>query len=131
MNLNIPQTDTKKAKEGTWIEYLNEVSIKVARSDNDGYVKALNTAVKEYGKKISEMDDEFANSLICGIIAEHILLDWKGLKDGDGNDIPYSVEFATELLMDESYDHFYDFVVLQSKRNQNFYTESYRDTIKK
>jgi hypothetical protein len=57
------------------------------------------------------------------VLAEHILVDWKGIAL-DGEPLEYTVENAMKLLGDPDFEDFYQFVVSESSRRENFEREN-------
>lgn len=95
-------TDKSKEQEGVWIEMGEGGAIKVARMGNPSYSKKFQKLTKPYKQAIRRetLSDEIAERILVDSMAEHILLDWKGIEDENGNEIPYSLETAKKLLSD-------------------------------
>ena len=52
-------------------------------------------------------------------MAEHILVDWKGISKG-GEELPYSLENAIALLSDPKYEDLYQWVFNESTKKENY-----------
>lgn len=95
-------TDPKLELEGREFPLDRTSSITVARSGNPAYVKALRNAL-EKNKSDLDFGGDAANDLALGIVidvmAEHILLGWKGV-EYQGKPLTYSVANAKMLLTD-------------------------------
>lgn len=52
---------------------------------------------------------------VCDLLAEHILLDWAGLKDEAGQDIPYSRILARELVDSNKFPEIAEFIAAKSR----------------
>lgn len=91
--------DEDKELNGTW-RTIGDSKFKVARSNNENYVKLLAKKVEE-NREVLERGDEEARSLdrkiIIDIMAEAILLDWQNVTY-KGAGMPYSKDNAKELL---------------------------------
>lgn len=55
------------------------------------------------------------------VIANSILTDWRGVEDGEGNELPYSTDAAVQVLL--QYAEFRTWVVDQSKKLAGIDTE--------
>jgi hypothetical protein len=92
-------TDSDKEKEGAWVEFGSECSVKIARINNPNYVREFRRLTKVHKQAIRRgtLDEETADDILIEAMAKSIVTDWKGLKE-DGVEIPYSVENAIRLL---------------------------------
>jgi hypothetical protein len=97
----------KQETEGIWRHYYGSFYVKIARymgANFQAKIRKMNKKQRDQLEKMQNLDD------IGGIIgeekvlvAELILIDWKGLYDDDGNEIPYSREKAIENLGNQSF----------------------------
>ena len=94
MGFNAKKHDVSKFTAGTWVEILGG-QFKVARAGNPEYEQALEDS--GYRKKEEPQAKQRA---LYEAIATGVLKDWKDVEDNDGNAIPYSVENAIEVLME-------------------------------
>lgn len=95
-------TDTAREEEGSWVDYAPGVSFLIARSNNKGYSRAL-TKKFERNKLTLETKgqaaEDLAENIIVEVMAQHILLGWKGEFNWKGKPVgEYSVERAKEML---------------------------------
>lgn len=140
MDLNDVRIDPQKESEGTWIEIDNETSVKVARMFNPNYVSALEKVAKARNISVAQR-----NSLITGearggeeskgdrdaltrIIAETILLDWRGLKI-NGKEIPYSPDKCFEVLSNPDYLEFRRYILTASDNAENYRAEEVKESL--
>ena len=125
MKLNLPQIDTDKSEEGSWIDYSSGISFCIARDGNKGYTADMQKMYKQNRRFIENksMTDEQADSLLSDLQAKHILKGWKGLKNGT-KDFPYSLENAKLLLSDSSYQEVRDWIMEQAAEAENYRTDS-------
>lgn len=99
-------TDTKLEEDGAWVEVngFYGLKIKVRRMRSEASIKAYERIVTEvFGegklRTPSDITKEQSLDILKRQLAEAVLIDWKNLRDGDtGEEIPYSVEMALELL---------------------------------
>lgn len=92
-------TDEKLENEGKVFPLSKTASIKVARSGNPKYVALLRQKMSEAQLDLVGGDeaDQLAESILIDVMAETILVGWKGIVEG-GTDVPYSVSKAKEYL---------------------------------
>lgn len=93
-------TDATLEVEGKWFPLSKTASIKVARSGNDRYIEQLRKKLEDNNIDLSSRskeDEDLAQKVIVDVMADTILLDWKGLQFR-GKDIEYSRLNARLLL---------------------------------
>lgn len=98
-DINSFRTDKDAKATGVWIELGGGASFKLASFDSPAFSEAFRKATKPYhdlGRKIPE-EDQIAIMAKC--MAQHIVLDWKGVFDGE-TPLEYSVEAAERLLLE-------------------------------
>jgi hypothetical protein len=111
MKISSFAVDEKKTIEGVWHEIGDNASVLIARAGNDKYRKDLRAMMKPYKRRLEREDpgmDKIAEGLLNKCMARHILLDWQGVEDDDGNEIPYSTEQALDNF--EKYPEFRDLI---------------------
>lgn len=93
-------TDTGLEEDGVWIDIGEGASLKVARIGNPRYRKALRAATKPHARSIRMgiLPQDQIEELELNVIADTILLDWKGIEDDNGDPIEYNRENALQLL---------------------------------
>ena len=94
MAFNARRNDVNKFTEGTWVSIFG-AEFKVARAGNPEYEKALEAS----GYRKKEEPDQKLMALYTAV-ATGILKDWKEVVDADGKPIPFSVDNATEVLLE-------------------------------
>ena len=101
------KTDTKKEEEGVWVKYEGGVSLKIARLNNPKYKEYSLKRSKPHLRRLQAgtIDGDVAEDIMKDAIANTVLLDWKGLLDEKGNEIPFSQEKAREQF-DEAHDFY-------------------------
>lgn len=92
-------TDEKLETEGTWFPLSKTAKLLIARSGNPNYVKVLRAKMKEAQLDLSTGDeaDQLAEMVIIDVLAETVLLGWKGITH-KGVDVPFSRETARTYL---------------------------------
>lgn len=94
MAFNAKRNDNEKALHGEWFGIMGGQFL-IARAGNENYLAAQ----ERNGKRKASTPGERQRALYKSI-AEGILLDWRDVTDDQGQSIPYSVDAAVEVLMD-------------------------------
>lgn len=94
MAFNAKRNDNDKALHGAWCSIMGGQFL-IARAGNENYLAAQ----ERNGKRKASTPGERQRALYKSI-AEGILLDWRDVTDDQGQSIPYSVDAAVEVLMD-------------------------------
>ena len=138
------KTDPKTSTDGVWVNYVSgeielnpddvteELLLKVARVGNPSYqaalLKAGSSAGRTGGSKV-----EIADHVARLAIAQHVLLDWKNLFDGDEENgfvpVPYSLQKSRELCTAPEYRDFYEAVIGLSRDAELFQVQSTKDAV--
>lgn len=113
------RTDEKLENEGKWFPVSKDASLLVARSGNQKYLELLREKMKEAQLDLASGPeaDQLAEQIVISVMAETVLLDWKGVTEA-GKDVPYSHTKALEYLKVK------DFRKKVAALSENF--ESYR-----
>ena len=108
-------TNKDAETQGVWVEYgPNEdgtvPSFKLARAgkSNEKWAKLLEKATRPHRRalELGRLDNKISDQIFKGVFVEAVLLDWKNVKDRDGNDFPFTRSNALELMnqLPELYD---------------------------
>lgn len=103
MNIRTFQTDKSLETEGVWQDVGDGGELLIARLGNKKYQDAVRKRMKPYKQAIKQdrLPDEVADKIVVTALADHILLDWRGIKDGpDGPVVEYTRETAIAWLTD-------------------------------
>lgn len=121
MDLRITPVNKDHEQNGTWTEYRG-VDLLIARSNNTLFAKTMRQLSKPFAKQLKKGDlaPETVNSILAKATAVGILKDWRNFKIG-GEDVPYSTENATNLLINDP--DLMDFVSDFSSELDNYLTE--------
>lgn len=100
------QTDSKLEEDGAWVEVngFYGLKIKVRRLRSEASMKAYERIVVEtFGegklRTPNDINKDQSLEILKRQLAEAVLIDWKNLRDTEtGEEIPYSVEAALELM---------------------------------
>ena len=86
--------------------------LKIARIGNRRYREAMARRLKPYRRALraGTLEDPVTERITAKVLAETVLLDWRGLERG-GSAVAYSREAAAAILSDPAYKDFRDLVV--------------------
>ena len=118
------KVDDKKAKEGIWVPYIGGCKFLIAKTGSPAYAKWISNYMKEHETLINSGTPEGEKCGEQGLVeavARFELIDWEGVADEDGNDLPYSLEKAKEYL---SIDEVFEFVRKHSSKHELYRVES-------
>jgi len=114
MDLSRFKTDTALEDDGVWttIDAASDAEIRIARIGNRRYRETMARRLKPYRRALraGSLDESVSERITAEVLAETVLLDWRGLSVG-GDPLPYSRETARDLLLDPGYRDFRDLVV--------------------
>lgn len=101
MDITKFRTDAEKEKKGVWIPIGEGAELLIARWGNPDMIKVserlMEPAEIRQAFRHGALSEEKAQEINTEIMAEAILLNWRGLEE-NGKAIPYSKEKAIELL---------------------------------
>ena len=132
MDLNKISIDLEKEKEGIWVDLDGDTSFCIARMYNPKFNKRFERLSAPYrsAAKRGMMDDEKASEILNRVLAETVLLDWKGL-NRDGVNVKYSPEEAFKILNDKQLIPIKQFVLDVAEEESNYRIEEIQETEKK
>lgn len=121
-------TDERLEEEGAWVD-VNEIyglKIKIRRLRSEASIKAYEDVVREqFGdgkiRKPEDLTGLETMEILKRQMAKAVLIDWKGLYDEDGNEVPYSEEAALAFL---SMKDFREFVYQAANERDTFREQS-------
>lgn len=121
--------DSKKA-DGVWVDCAG-YSVQVRSLDCKEFSKMHSRLMKPYQhiqRRNGEVPEDVATSIFQRCVAETILLDWKGIQDEKGKEIPFSKELALEYL--QKAQLFANDVVAAATNIANFRLEAKETAVK-
>lgn len=114
MDLNRFKADTALEDEGVWttVDAASGCRLKIARIGNRRYREAMARRLKPYRRALraGTLDDQVTERITAEVLAETVLLDWRGL-ECSGVAVVYGREAAAAILADPAYKDFRDLVV--------------------
>ena len=107
-------TDLEASKDGVWHRIDEETQIKVAKARNENFKKRayelFNENKIEMFSRTGKFTDLDERKLMSQLIAETILLDWRGVKDQDGKEVKYTPEIGAQVLANPEMGDFLELV---------------------
>lgn len=99
MEISKYKTDPKLEAEGVEVQIAEGTVVKVARIGSPRYNERLNALMRphRHAQAKGTLDDETQTKIVVKVMAETVLLGWRGITD-KGIEIPYSRENAEQLL---------------------------------
>lgn len=88
-------------EEGVWVDVSPTIKLKIRAYSADAVnnlreklIKPFRTMIRAGGSIPEEQDKEIGRKVLAGAV----IADWKGIKDAEGADVPYSAEEAYKVL---------------------------------
>jgi len=113
-------TNQKTEQEGAWIYYDDELAFKVKRISGRNKKFMLATERIEKLKRRGELTKAEEDKKYAELFVDCSLVDWKGVTDDDGNDIPFNKENAVAVLTDDKWPDFFQDIFLKAHDNEHF-----------
>ena len=97
--------------DGVWREIPEfGVSVLVRASNHLAYRGAVQAGLQPHQRRLRTggmLPPGVNDRIVSRSVAKHLLLGWKGVEDDEGNELPYTLEKATELAEDPDYTEFF------------------------
>lgn len=102
-------TDQSKEVSGIILTYGknskgDNIDIRIARAGgaNTKFAKVAEAVMRPYRRQIANenIDIEVVEGLLRMVYARAVVLDWSGVEDKDGNDLPFTEENVVQLFTD-------------------------------
>lgn len=113
------ETNPEAEREGIWESFIDEdgeelfaLLIGRAGGANSEWERAVEKLARKFGKRVRQPTGRKLLALMRPLYARHVVLGWRGVKDSDGNEIPFSPSAAEELL--KEFPDLYDEVIARS-----------------
>lgn len=131
MKLNEVRTDPVREKSGVWRPWRGDMEVKLRRSGNPDYTRAMIELLRPYRALIraDAMPDGLMEKLSRKAFAEHVWIGWKNLVFDNGSPCVYSPKQAEEFLNDDTLHDLREFVIFESTRMDNFIHEERQESL--
>jgi hypothetical protein len=122
-------TNKKKEEDGVWVEGPDGAQFLIARMGNKRAQKLADRLMRPHrsAQRKGNLDDKVLVSVTRKVMADAILLDWKGVKI-DGKLTPYTPELGLRLF--EEVPDFVEFVSDYAQQMKLFQDEEEAETEK-
>ena len=129
MDLREFKTDKSKEEDGVWESLGDECSVKVARYGNPAMLRAYRKYPRVLRQRLEngQVDDDKSAAVMAEVMADTVLLDWKGLKE-DKKNVPYNRENCIRVL--KEYPDFRGMVFEIANEAQLYHEEGVGETAK-
>jgi hypothetical protein len=118
-------------EEGVWVTVMDAVKFKIRRMNSKRAIEIRAGIEQPYLKLKNKINGEYPNDIAeklgARYLAEASLVDWEGVTDDDGNEIPYSPDAAYNLL--NEIKELATLVFTESTSIDNFKTESQKEIV--
>jgi len=117
--------DKGSKSAGVWIPFGGGAEIKIASFDNPSFTEAFRKATKPYadlGKEIPEADQI---EIMARTMSQFVVLDWKGVFDGDA-ELPYSSDNAYRVLKELEWIR--SKIIVEAQKLENFRLKAREET---
>lgn len=124
-DINDFRLDDDAVQNGVWVDFGGNAAFKIAPFDNPSFEDAFRKANKPYndlGKKPNEDEQE---EIMCRTMAQFIVLDWRGVYDGD-DEWPFSRDNAYRLLTE--LPRIRNKIMTEAQKLENFKVKAREDT---
>lgn len=121
------ETRNREAEsQGSWMVYDEDTQFLVARKNNSKYKSFISKSWRDNEKTLTskrnyEQSDKLADGFMLEAVAVHLLLDWKGVIDSKGKDVPYSPDLAMKVL--EEHDDLRALIEEYAENRENYIEE--------
>lgn len=97
-------TDRDLEEQGKWFKDVlgdkTNVDLKIRRMSSEAVVKFQQECIQQnrYRMKEGKFSEEVSNEILIETLSGSVLVDWAGVTDEDGADVPFSVEAAKKYI---------------------------------
>lgn len=121
-------------EQGGWVKdipELGDILLKVRPAGNDDFIRRQAELFRDLprGERNGTIDPETNRRMTAQLIEETILTDWKNLRQG-GEEVPYTLEKARELLHNQEYSVLADGAIWASNEVKQRRLEGVEDIAK-
>ncbi len=115
MKLHSVKGNVTKMEDGVWEKIADDFEVRVAHQNTPAYTAFLHKNARGHGRAflkgtLDAKAIEAITPLIKEATARYLLLDWKGLQDDNGEEIPFSTDKAVEILTDQAYQSLFTMI---------------------
>ena len=89
--------DTTLENEGVWVDFGDDIMVKVTRENTDEAQKYRQKIMHKY-RTHRKVPDEILTDLATKVLAHVLVKDWKGITDEKGKEMPFSPDNAYKIF---------------------------------
>ena len=119
--------DTTLENEGVWVDFGDDIMVKVTRENTDEAQKYRQKIMHKY-RTHRKVPDEILTDLATKVLAHVLVKDWKGITDEKGKEMPFTPENAYKIFSE--YKDFRDDVSSATQEREFFKQEEVADQAK-
>lgn len=100
-----------------------DASITLMPTSGEASKRAFEKLMEPYSVRLNaggKLTDAENRTLNAKFFAHHIIKDWKGIKDADGNEIEFSPDRAEALLLDKKLERFFLLIIKIANDEDSF-----------
>ena len=115
--------DPKLSEEGVWLTdpRNKDVSYRVARLNMTRQRdKMLEIALREGFSDLSTLTDKARREVMCRVLAETVLMDWRGVTNGSGAELSYTTEHGLSMLLDPRMEEWTEWLMAESFKHDHY-----------
>lgn len=122
MSFTFTRIDKDKAQEGVWMEYPDGSEHLLARSGTEAQQREMQRQMKRLrAKTMEDVPYHKQTPLLCRVMANTVILDWRNCYDANGKEAPFSKELAEQRLLED--DDYRSWVSEQSADKEAYYRD--------
>lgn len=131
MDINRIKTDVIKENDGTWVDFIVGIRLKIARARNPKYNEMIRNLTQDMriDMRDGKFDADGFNEVLIQVRANTVLLDWENIEE-EGVPVVYSPEKAIEYFKNPELKDFYTFVVAISESSDAYKKDLIKDSEK-
>lgn len=111
MDLNKTRLDLTALEEGRWFPFYEDLEVRISSSRGARYQKALDAMQSTRRRDMPKVDADDESTPLKRLVADYLVHDWRNLKLGGPDDVPFSPDKAFELFCDPQLVEFYQWVI--------------------
>jgi hypothetical protein len=122
--------DPAKDIEGIWIDYVEDIRLKIARMGNPKYEEEQARLTNLTGKTWLDLSEDQKEDIIKEAASSTVLVDWENLQDDEDEIVEYSSEQALQYFKDQRFRYFYRDVMRIALSDERYRANSQDEAVK-
>jgi hypothetical protein len=113
------KTDTSLENDGVEVDFGDGVSVTVRRMNNKSAQELRRKLEKPYAR-MRETPDSVSENILNRVLAEAVVVGWKGVTDENGNELPFSPANAMKIFENPELRDFKEDIAMASMQRETF-----------